>query len=366
MNEAASNDLKEMGRAIALVVMTIVLLVCLLISGCRSKSTSAAGVEFTHVPAADAGGPEKLDYIEGKVHGARPGQHIVLFAHSGIWWVQPFGNRPLTEILPDQTWKNSTHLGTDYAAILVDSSYHPPSRISVLPEVGNGVIAVAVAKGVGSAAVVQKIVHFSGYDWVVRSAGSDRGGESNAYDPENVWTDEKGYLHLRMTDRNGKWTCAEVHLDHSLGYGTYRFVVQDSVHLQPSAVVGIFTWDDVRSQDFRNELDIELSRWGNPVYENAQYVVQPFYVPENVSRFQAPAGVLTHEFRWEPDRVAFRTVQGATMDAREKPVSQHVFTSGIPRPASETVHIDMYEFHYSRNSSHPPSEVVIEKFEYLP
>lgn len=361
MNLAPSNDLTKMARNIALLVVAAIS-----ISGCHSKSGPAPGVEITHVPVADAGGPDKLDYIEGKVRGAKPGQHIVLFAHSGIWWVQPFGNRPLTEILPDQTWKNSTHLGTDYAAILVDAGYHPPSRTSVLPEIGDGVIAVAVAKGAGGAPVVQKVVHFSGYDWVVRSAGSDRGGEPNAYDPENVWTDERGYLHLRMADRNGKWTCAEVSLNHSLGYGTYRFVVQDSAHLDASAVVGIYTWDDVRSQDFRNELDIELSRWGNPTYGNAQYVVQPFYVPENVSRFQAPAGVLTHEFRWEPDRVEFRTTQGAGVATHEKPISQHVFTSGIPTAASETVHIDLYEFHHSKNPSHQPSEVVIEKFEYLP
>ena len=33
-----------------------------------------------------------------------------------------------------------------------------------------------------------------------------------------------------------------------------------------------------------------MSRWGLAASKNAQYVVQPFYVPENISRFMAPAG----------------------------------------------------------------------------
>jgi hypothetical protein len=361
MNKSASNDLTRTGGMIALIVINAIFM-----NGCRSKGVRAPTVEITRVPQADAGGPGKLDDIEGKVQGAKPGQHIVLYAHSGMWWVQPFGNRPLTEILPDQTWKNTTHLGTDYAAILVNSSYLPPSRTSVLPEIGNGVIALAVAKGKPGSAVVPKTVHFSGYDWIVRIAGSERGGKPNLYDSANAWVDQKGYLHLRMAPRNGRWTCAEVSMDRSLGYGTYRFTVQDSAHLGPSPVLEMFTWDDADSYNFRNEIDIEMSRWGNPGGKNAQYVIQPFYVAENVVHFTAPAGVLTHMFRWEPGRVSFKTYLGSATGHEAKTVSEHVFTTGIPTPAAETVHIGFYDYHHSKSSSQQPVEVVIEKFEYLP
>ena len=37
---------------------------------------------------------------------------------------------------------------------------------------------------------------------------------------------------------------AEVKLSRSLGYGSYRFVVQDVAHLEPAAVFALFTWDD--------------------------------------------------------------------------------------------------------------------------
>jgi hypothetical protein len=306
-----------------------------------------------------------MGYIAGRATNVKPGQQVILYAHSGIWWVQPFANQAFTRIQPDSTWKNSTHLGTEYAALLVDPSYHPAAKIAALPPEGGGVLATVTIKGTPAAAIVSKIIHFSGYDWMVRSAGSDRGGQPNNYDPANAWTDEKGYLHLRMQERNGVWACAEVSLTRSLGYGSYIFVVQDSGHLGPSAVLGMYTADDYRTDNTRSELDIELSRWGNANSKNAQFVIQPFYVPENVTRFETPSGVMTHMFRWEPGRVSFETVRGSTVGGIT-PASEHVFTSGIPTPANETAHVDLYDYHHSKRSQQQPAEVVIEKFEFLP
>ena len=345
----------------------LLVLVSVLLGGCHAKdSPRKPSLQLTRVPLANPGGPEQLDYIEGRVSDAKPDQQIVLYAHSGIWWIQPFANRPFTKIQADSTWKNSTHLGTEYAALLVEPGYHPESKVATLPKEGNGVVAVVTATGKAAAPIVSKVIHFSGYDWMVRSAGSDRGGEPNAYDPANAWVDQKGYLHLQMKERDGRWSCANVRLTRSLGYGTYRFVVQDSARLEPSAVLGIFTLDDGKPDEIRSELDIELSHWGNPTNKNAQYVVQPYYVPENMSRFMAPAGVLTHILHWEPGVASFKTVRGPVAGAGSEAIGEHVFTSGIPTPAAECVHIELYEFHHSKNSSQHPAEVVIEKFEYLP
>jgi hypothetical protein len=345
----------------------LVLAAAALLCGCHSLDFPRKPVvEITRAPAASPGGPELLDRIEGRVSGSKPGEQIVLYAHAGAWWIQPFANQVFTKIQPDGTWKNATHLGTEYAALLVESGYQPPAKIAVLPKEGNGVEAIVTAQGKPGAPILQKVIHFSGYDWNVRSAGSDRGGEPNAYDPGNAWTDNRGYLHLRMSAQNGKWSCAEINLTRSLGYGTYRFVVQDSSHLGPSAVLGMYTWDEVSSANFRNELDIELSRWGNPGSKNAQYVVQPFFVPENVIRFMIPPGVFTHSFRWEPGRVSFQSTRGSAPGTSTRPVGEHVFTSGVPAAGSETVHIVLYDFHHSRRSEQQPAEVVLEKFEYLP
>ncbi len=346
----------------------LLVLVSALLVGCHSNGSPSRkpSVQVTRVPSANPGGPEQLDYIEGRTSDTRPDQQIVLYARSGVWWIQPFKDNPFTKIQADSTWKNSTHLGTEYAALLVDPGFRPESKIATLPNEGNGIVAVTTVAGTPAAPIMSKVIHFSGYDWNVRTAGSDRGGEPNSYDPANAWVDPKGYLHLRMAVRDGRWTCAEVNLTRSLGFGTYRFVVQDFAHLGPSAVLGMFTWDEAGADDVRNELDVELSRWGIPGAKNAQYVVQPFYVPENVARFTVPAGVLTHILRWDRGTASFKTVPGSVVGPGSKTISAHVFTSGIPTPAAETVHIGFYDFHHSKSTLQLPAEVVIEKFEYLP
>ena len=346
----------------------LTMMLCVLMAGCRSQGGSTKPfLQITLVPPADPGGPAHTSLIQGRVSGARAGQQIVLYARSGgVWWIQPLILNPFTEIQPDSTWKNTTHLGTDYAALLVEPGYHPSLKTAMLPTVGNGVDAVLVTKGETVAPTGQKIIHFGGYDWTALDGENDRGGGVNSYDSANAWTDQKGYLHLRMALHDGRWTCAEVNLTRSLGYGTYRFVVEDSAHLEPSAVLGMYTLDIGGKNDGPNELDIEMSRWGNPTGKNGQYVVQPFYVPENVARFAAPAGLLTHTFRWEPGMASFQTIHGSASSSGTRIISSHVFTSEIPAPATETVHIDLFAFHRSGNAERDPAEVVIEKFEYLP
>lgn len=126
----------------------LAILSCLLLSGCRSeKSQIAPAIEFSKIPLVDEGGTGKIDTIEGRVTGARPGRQIILYARSGAWYVQPFTDQPFTKIQPDSTWKNSTHLGTEYAALLVEPDYHPPARTDVLPTPGGGVVAVAAVTG---------------------------------------------------------------------------------------------------------------------------------------------------------------------------------------------------------------------------
>lgn len=348
--------------------MEVVLaIVCISMGGCRSHHVAPMpSISISRVPPAAAGGPERMDTIEGRVADAMPGEQVVLYTKNDVWWVQPFANQAFTKIESDGTWRNSTHLGTDYAVLIVEPGYHPESKPANLPTVGNGVVAVATTKGNPIASPVLKTIHFSGYDWIARSAPSERGGEMNYYDPANAWTDEKGYLHLKMGERNGQWTCAEVNLTRSLGYGTYKFVVQDSAHLSDSAVLGIFTLDERLSEQSRPEMDIELSQWGKPGNKNAQYVIQPYYVPVNIVRFAVPPGVFTHVLRWEPGSASFKSVRGPSASPDSKGSIEHVFDSGIPVAGSETLHLDLYDFFHSKSTSQRPAEVVIEKFEYLP
>jgi signal transduction histidine kinase len=123
--------------------------VCIAFSGCATKTTrSGPLIEFTRVPLAGLGGPEKLDMIEGRAIGALPGQRIVLFARYGPWWIQPLDTQPFTEIQSDGRWRNFTHFGTDYAALLVDPGFQPNKIVDALPSEGqDGVIVVAATRG---------------------------------------------------------------------------------------------------------------------------------------------------------------------------------------------------------------------------
>jgi hypothetical protein len=344
------------------------LVVCLLFGGCRSwLANSSPTITFSTIPAA--GVPDKTVAIEGRAAHVRPGQQIVLYTKSdGMWWLEPSANRPFTKVQDDSKWENRIPAGSEYAALLADPGYVPPDTLEVLPSPGAGVAAVQVVKGQGPepATTPTKTLHFSGYDWTVRTAASDRGGTRNSFDPANAWTDDHGALHLRIAKSQDKWSCAEVKLTRSLGYGTYAFVVRDISHLESSAVLTLFTWDDQGTEQNRRELDIEISRWGFQNNENSHYVVQPYYIPANVARFVAPAGVLTHSFNWEPGEVTFSTVVGSRAAPGARLVNKHVFTSGVPSPGGDLVHMNLYLFGAGETPLKNENEVVIEKFEYLP
>jgi signal transduction histidine kinase len=130
--------------------ITLWVIACALLGACAANQADPGPlVEFTRIPKAGRGGPlSPLATIEGRVIGAVPGQQIVLYARSGAWWVQPFTEQPFTSIRPDSTWSNSTHVGTEYAALLVEPGYVPPAVVDVPPRTGAGVLAVAITPGV--------------------------------------------------------------------------------------------------------------------------------------------------------------------------------------------------------------------------
>jgi hypothetical protein len=157
-----------------------------------------------------------------------------------------------------------------------------------------------------------------------------------------------------------------VSLTRSLGYGTYSFVVRDTSHLEPAAVFTMFTWDYSGTEQNFREVDIEISRFGDPTSKNAEYVVQPYYAPTNVFRFTTPSSAMTHSIHWEPGRISFRTVRGSQAGASAPVVAEHVFTSGIPSHGIESIRMNLYVFGTAKVPLENGAEVVIEKFEYLP
>jgi len=325
-------------------------LICMELSGCRRWHVDEVPVvQITQVPPASEGSPDRLETIGGSVTGALPGQKIVLFARGGSWWVQPFSQRPYTDIDARSHWTSPTHPGTEYAALLVDQRYRPPLKTNVLPSKGGLVLAVTRVAGSKRPTSAKKL-QFSGYQWELRETPGDPGGTRNSYDPANGWTDESGFLHLRIARRGMAWVSAEVKLAWSLGYGTYDFVVRDVSHFEPAVVLTLGP---------PQEMDIQISRWGESDdrnVQNVQYVVQPYLVPANTVRFAAPPGRVRYRMIWEPGRLNFRTDS----------VGSHIFTSGVPSPGNERVHINFYVFDNKRHPLQHDSEVIVEKFEFRP
>src|SRR5215471_11993724 len=130
---------------------TPLLALCLVFSSCQSPPVDTApSITFTKIPPAAEGGRERVDTIAGSVKNARSGQRIVLYARSGPWWVQPWPDRPFIPIQADSTWTTETHLGYEYAALLVNADYHPLPTLDVPPTPGGSVAIVTIVKGTGT------------------------------------------------------------------------------------------------------------------------------------------------------------------------------------------------------------------------
>lgn len=120
----------------------------LLLGFCLGQQPTTPSIVFTKIPHSTEGGADQLDSIEGRVIGARPGQRVVLFARSDAWYVQPFVSQPFTVIQADSTFKRPTHLGREYAALLVGPGFTPVPKEAQLPNPGGDVVAIAIVRGI--------------------------------------------------------------------------------------------------------------------------------------------------------------------------------------------------------------------------
>lgn len=339
----------------------------LLPGGLRARRASAAGnprIAITKVPPAGSGETSQ-GTIAGTVSGSYPRDaRVVIYSFTNTGYVQPRADAPFTPIVRSR-WTNRIHLGFLYGALLVTKDYQPAATLPALPAVGGGVLAVTSADP-------HRVIRFSGLDWIVKVSGGPVGPGPNVFSDSssNVAVDPSGRLHLRITQRNSVWQCAEVWSKRSLGYGTYRFQLDSRVGaLDPSVVLGLFTWSDDPAFNHR-ELDVEFSRWSDPQNENAQYVLQPYDVPGNLHRFQllptlAPT---THQFVWHSDQAAFRSVRGRNVDGTDGSnlIQEHTFTQGIPQAGGESAHLNLWLFNGQPPTDGRPVEVIIRRFQFIP
>ena len=168
-------------------------------------------------------------------------------------------------------------------------------------------------------AVHAPIIHWKGHDWRVTNGGMAGVARGNS---ENVSVDKNGYLHLRIVNRDGKWTASELFTTEKLGFGTYQWVVEGDVYaMDKSTVLGLFTYGPVHhiGVDAENEIDIEFSQWNKTCGDcNADFTVYPATgnrKPNGKSAWEdnfhvVGDNVTTARMEWSPGKITFTIMNG--------------------------------------------------------
>ncbi len=215
----------------------------------------------------------------------------------------------------------------------------------------------------------QKLLSFSGYEWIAEGSGGNKINPGQNYfscSDDNVWVDENGYLHLRITKREGRWYCAKVTLKESHSYNKYIFTVASRVDkLNRNVVGGLFTY-----LDDSNEIDIEFSKWGIRNNHEGQFIVQPAYNTGNSHRFKLKLKETfsTHIIDWKKNKIDFSSYNGHYMENPPKGNIISEWSYGgkdIPCEDEERVMINLWLFNGKPPSDNKEAEMIISSFRIL-
>jgi len=131
-------------RSILCVIVFVALLAACQGNASTGEDTTKPEIKITEVPPKGAG-PDRVERIAGTVSGVNTKEcKVIVFAQTDTWYVQPYIETSDIEIKNSNTWQTDTHLGSQYAALLVNNSYKPPRTTGRLPEVGGQILAIVV------------------------------------------------------------------------------------------------------------------------------------------------------------------------------------------------------------------------------
>jgi hypothetical protein len=224
-----------------------------------------------------------------------------------------------------------------------------------------------------------KTLQFSGYTWEVRSGGGNPGPCD--WKDTNAWTDENGFLHLRLSKSNGVWHCAEVSMLESLDFGKYQFWVIGQIDtLDPSVVLGLFSYLGPPGSG-TNEIDVEIARWGDPTRENLDYNVYPSFADSSCQNniddcahgkefyFTLNGSYTTHRYIWDSTNVLFKSLHDH-VNNNDNLFAKWRFTPAnylkrIPQ-GPMPIHMNLWLFDQVPPADGQPVEIVIRSFTYTP
>lgn len=235
------------------------------------------------------------------------------------------------------------------------------------------VAAILLWPNAGAANASSRTIWFSRIRWEVRESPQPSGPGPNRFSDSDrtVWVDARRRLHLRIERRHGHWYCAELTTSRAFGYGTYVFdITGRPAGLDPNVVLGLFTWDYAPPEHHR-EIDIELSRWGDPTNANAQFVVQPYRTPGNTHRFdiRGPRARTTQAFAWTEAQVEFWSFWSRVdPTTASQALIDHWANSGldVPAPGDAHVHLNLWLTGGHAPTDGRSAQIVVSGFSFVP
>lgn len=230
--------------------------------------------------------------------------------------------------------------------------------------------------------VAKRTLDFSGYEWNIKAHNRPLGPGPNYFSAsaDTVRVDESGRLRVHIREKNGRWLCGEVICTESLGYGIYLFrITADVASFHPNVVAGLFTWHDGDDRN-RREIDIELSKWGDPAAKKPfQYVVQPAAMPGHLYRFALPPDrkETTHVIEWRRGTIIFYSFP-FHLELQERPQGTELtdlleqlsgvrweYKGPIPVPDAAKIRINFYLFGGQAPVDAAEQELIVDSFQFF-
>jgi hypothetical protein len=242
-------------------------------------------------------------------------------------------------------------------------------------------------------------IFFSGIKWYIKSGLNNKLGPGPNYfsnSSKNVFLDNSGNLHLKITNENGKWNCAEVISKDFFGYGTYVFkLISNVADIEKNVVYGFFTWDNNSFLEQANsEVDIEFSKWGKssdsltltqsvqPVWFNipAPYIERTNHPQININKIRFPS---SHAFTWTDSLITWKSYEGTDYPGTNLIASWRFDKNNqartkleggkesnpivIPKPGSDThARINLWLLNGIAPSDNKEVELIVKEFKFIP
>ena len=209
-------------------------------------------------------------------------------------------------------------------------------------------------------------VQWSGHSWDVTDY------TDQVFTTNNVYVDPLGRLHMKLI-YDGSWHDFNLIQEDAVGYGTYKWTVASDVSNitdlrdggDPSFLFSPFLFDNTISQYSYGEMDIQMSKQGDPNLKyNTNWTI--WSAGPQVRTNQITGAGNTWTLEWMPDHIKF-SVQGPS-----QPYEEWIFTDDSKIPPSTGAMKSLITIGQLtnapplNNASYYEAEVVLSNYSYTP